>query len=154
MNYMAKVESLFNNNIRPGIYFIDIQLSTDYLSQMAKKHNFSLFYIDGASITDKETFFKKFSSAMKFPDYFGENWDAFDECITDMEWCRSIGYIILYDNFQVFATADPKEFHKALNSFKFGINEWQEENTYMYVLLKGTITNEYKLRIEKLSSVW
>ena len=30
--------------------------------------------------------FAFYSSALSFPDYFGWNWDAFDECIHDLYW--------------------------------------------------------------------
>ena len=30
--------------------------------------------------------FAFYSKALSFPDYFGWNWDAFDECITDLSW--------------------------------------------------------------------
>lgn len=34
------------------------------------------------------------SSALFFPDYFGRNWDAFDECICDLSWL-SPGDVVL-----------------------------------------------------------
>ena len=34
----------------------------------------------------KDEIFSFYSSALSFPDYFGWNWDAFDECIHDISW--------------------------------------------------------------------
>ncbi|WP_083389754.1 barstar family protein [Trichormus sp. NMC-1] len=31
---------------------------------------------------------------MEIPTYFGANWDAFDECITDLTWCPAQRYVI------------------------------------------------------------
>ncbi len=43
-----------------------------------------VFYLDGTEINNKETFLRKTAGVMKFPTYFGLNWDAFKECITDL----------------------------------------------------------------------
>ena len=40
-----------------------------------------VFYLDGKRINIKEIFLDKAAEAMQFPAYFGNNWDAFDECI-------------------------------------------------------------------------
>jgi hypothetical protein len=40
-------------------------------------------------------FFKECSAALQFPPYFGENWDAFEETINDLEWLRGDAYTIL-----------------------------------------------------------
>ena len=36
-------------------------------------------------IVDKTTLHDALSKQCSFPDYYGKNWDAFDECIRDMD---------------------------------------------------------------------
>lgn len=47
--------------------------------------------------TDKELF-AVIASAMQFPDYFGHNWDALDECLCDMDWLPAEGYLLVLRN--------------------------------------------------------
>ena len=36
----------------------------------------------------------EFSTRLQFPHYYGNNWDAFDECIHDLEWLYADEYVI------------------------------------------------------------
>jgi RNAse (barnase) inhibitor barstar len=40
-------------------------------------------------------FFNEIGAALQFPYYFGENWDAFDECITDLSWLDGEAYLLI-----------------------------------------------------------
>lgn len=42
--------------------------------------------------------FDEFAAAWRFPYYFGENWDALDECLTDLEWLPAQSYLALVIN--------------------------------------------------------
>ena len=37
-------------------------------------------------ISRKQTLFRCFASTLRFPGYFGGNWDAFRECLLDLSW--------------------------------------------------------------------
>ena len=37
-------------------------------------------------IKNKNELFELFCSQLKFPEYFGENWDAFYDCLADLSW--------------------------------------------------------------------
>ena len=39
--------------------------------------------------------FDKCAAALQFPYYFGENWDAFEECIADLDWLPARGLVLL-----------------------------------------------------------
>jgi RNAse (barnase) inhibitor barstar len=41
--------------------------------------------IDVAGVSDVRALHRLLSSSFGFPDYYGENWDAFDECIRDVQ---------------------------------------------------------------------
>ncbi|MBD2773555.1 barstar family protein [Iningainema tapete] len=94
-----------------------------------------VFYLDGREILSKETFFKKAAEVMNFPAYFGANWDAFDECITDLTWCPAQRYLILYDYSNVFALADPTEWQIAVDILHSAEEYWVTTNRPVDVFL-------------------
>src|SRR5947209_1850287 len=52
--------------------------------------------IRGRKARTKSALFDEFAAALQFPYYFGENWDAFDECLTDLSWLPGDAYILLF----------------------------------------------------------
>ena len=47
---------------------------------------------------DKDSLFEQISVVFGFPDYFGKNWDAFDECFHDFCMARTAPLAILWRN--------------------------------------------------------
>lgn len=39
-----------------------------------------------AKLRSKQKLLRALATKLRFPDYFGENWDALDECLGDLSW--------------------------------------------------------------------
>ena len=50
------------------------------------------------------------AAVLQFPDYYGENWDAMDECITDLEWLPGSWYLINLCRVQSVLPDDERNF--------------------------------------------
>ena len=46
----------------------------------------------------KETLLKNIATALAFPDWFGRNWDALEDCLTDLSWRDAGGYVLMFEN--------------------------------------------------------
>lgn len=66
-----------------------------------KKH-----VIDGASITDWESFHDTFAQEFAFPGYYGRNMDAWNDCMSDIEGPISL----LIENAGVLKEKNPEIF--------------------------------------------
>ena len=42
--------------------------------------------VAAAACRSSADLFSEWAAALEFPDYFAQNWDAFEECIGDLEW--------------------------------------------------------------------
>jgi len=62
------------------------------------KEGFSIFCLDGRNMTSLDGVFEEFGDSLKFPDYYGRNSAALEECLTDLSWIQSAGYVIVVAN--------------------------------------------------------
>ncbi|MGH9514843.1 MAG: barstar family protein [Terriglobales bacterium] len=74
--------------------------------------------------------YDEFAAAFQFPDYFGENWDALDECLADLEWLPAAGYVLFVSNTVVALGEEPEKQFATFVSVLSGIcEEWARANT-------------------------
>ncbi len=65
---------------------------------IAAENGAFVVHIRGKLCETLDDFYREISSAMRFPYYFGRNWAAFDECISDLEWLKFSSILIVIDN--------------------------------------------------------
>jgi len=46
---------------------------------------------------DKSELLARFARALRFPTWFGGNWDALEDCLTDLSWVEGEGHVLLMD---------------------------------------------------------
>ena len=67
--------------------------------------------LDGRALRSKKSLLAGIARALEFPDYFGENWDALDECLNDLEWLDGqAGALVITDAEQLLVEADGEAF--------------------------------------------
>jgi RNAse (barnase) inhibitor barstar len=49
----------------------------------------------GHKMRTAQALFDEVGAALQFPDYFGENWPALDECLTDLAWMPAHRYVLV-----------------------------------------------------------
>jgi RNAse (barnase) inhibitor barstar len=76
----------------------------------------------------KGDLFRALSAELKLPSYFGQNWDALEECLCDLTWLDSpAGIVLLHDRLPL---ADPLQ-----------------RETYLTILARAQQTNRIPLRV-------
>jgi len=131
------IESLVEAN-RGGVWFLPTRVETKPLQAVAKRAGFAFFHIDGKNITRKEQLMNHVATALHFPKHFGNNWDALEECLTDLEWVDADGYVIYYDHIDGLLEAHPDQFETLIEILRDSVAQWKGDGEAMIVLLSGT----------------
>ena len=95
---------------------------------------FAMFRVNVKDVESEQELFARIASEMRFPDYFGSNWDAFDECLRDLEWLPSKGYVLILDNSTSFWRSSPQVGGKLIESWLFVAQEWALEQTPFHLV--------------------
>lgn len=71
--------------------------------------------ISGTKCRTKAGLLDEFARALSFPDYFGHNWDALEECLADLDWLPAQGYLLVVtDADQVLTKPDEEDDYETL----------------------------------------
>ena len=72
--------------------------------------HFEIKTISGKKCKTKNGLLDEFSRVFSFPDYFGHNWDALEECLADLDWLPAKGYLVVVtDADQVLTKPDEED---------------------------------------------
>jgi RNAse (barnase) inhibitor barstar len=84
----------------------------------------TLKVIKGRHCKTPANLFDEFARALEFPDYFGHNWDALEECLTDLEWLPAKGYILLVTDAAHVLPNDDTEYETFLEILRDAGEAW------------------------------
>lgn len=93
-----------------GPYFLTAEGDAHAISDVTRKVIYDLSWsidlrkVHGDRIKSLDDIFNEFSAVYQFPEYFGCNWDAFDECMNDLDWINSNAFAMLLLNFDSMVT--------------------------------------------------
>lgn len=90
---------------------------------------YALRTIQGKKCRTPAGLFGEFARALAFPDYFGHNWDALEECLADLEWLPAKGYILLITDTQAVLPEDEEEYETLLEILDDAGEAWSTGHT-------------------------
>jgi hypothetical protein len=71
--------------------------------------------------------FDEWSAALQFPRYFGENWDALNDCLADLQWLPGDAYVLLIaDGDKVLDKEPPAQLGALLKVLEHVAGEWSK----------------------------
>ncbi len=90
-------------------------------------------YIDGVRLTNKDGIMDAFAEALAFPDYFGRNWDALEECLHD----ATLPAGLCIDRCGIPESSDPESWEILLDILAATAEDWQAVEQPFSIFLRG-----------------
>lgn len=109
------------------VHFEPLNNVTDVKAEL-NSYSQALIDVDFSHITSDNDLFSEISKVLKFPDYFGNNWDAFDECLSDMEWLPSSGYVLFSYGSDALWKNNPFIGGKLISAWLSAAEQWSHDN--------------------------
>lgn len=131
---MASLLSLLPNSKRAGVYRSAI--AADEFVAAAKTAGLQAYKIDLAKARGKLGLLDALAKALKFPAHFGRNWDALNDCLTDLAWLDGNGWVLIFANGKSFAAKYSDDFATALDVFNNAATWWQEDGKPFWVIVQ------------------
>lgn len=83
--------------------------------------------LQGKNSQTVNNFFDEISRKLLFPDYFGRNFNALDECLSDLEWLNFKGLCIFIEQPHLFLCQEPEDILRyVIEIFTKSSDEWQQ----------------------------
>jgi len=127
--------NIFRSYLNSGVFIVNNGINIGTFKKAASEQTLELIHVDLKKVTGKADLLKKVAHALYFPEYFGMNWDALEDCLTDMSWRPADGYVLLLTGIHSFAghsPADMKILRKILDS---SANYWKQKKVPFYIVI-------------------
>ncbi|BAL25865.1 barstar family protein [Azoarcus sp. KH32C] len=134
MTESSRLSNLLSEHGRAGVYLLPDE-GSGALSELATGLDFAFAHADLDGCADKAEFLRRVAAALHFPTWFGHNWDALSDCLTDLSWLKADGYVVVLDHMDRFRLAAEDEFVTALDIFEEAARSWADAGVPMWIFV-------------------
>ena len=92
---MSKLLERLRDPVRSGVYRATRSDAIDEVMRDAAQIDLK----DGDAL-------RAIAKALRFPDWFGGNWDALEDCLSDLSWRPGDGHVLVFRNWQALSSDD------------------------------------------------
>jgi RNAse (barnase) inhibitor barstar len=75
------------------------------------------------TVLDRDDLLRTLAHRLKFPDYFGYNWDALTECLRDFSWVEAYRIVLQHEGLPLQLAAD--DLIKYIEILMWCVREWR-----------------------------
>jgi len=93
---MSKLQQRLKDASRSGVYRAR---GDEVVLEVARASGLRVADVSLAGVTGKDDLLRRIAQALQFPQWFGGNWDALEDCLSDLSWQRADGWVILLREF-------------------------------------------------------
>ena len=91
---MGKLLQRLNDASRSGVYRAP---RADEVLDAAQGSSLKVVHVGLGGASGKAALLERIARALEFPQWFGANWDALEDCLTDLSWSKAGGHVLLIE---------------------------------------------------------
>lgn len=134
MTEPSRLSTILEAPDRAGVYHLPVE-GPDGVAQVAMELGFAFARVDLEGCADKAELLRRLAAALHFPTWFGQNWDALADCLTDLSWMKAEGYVLVLDRMDRLRLAAEADFVTALDIFEDAARSWADEGVPMWIFV-------------------
>jgi hypothetical protein len=128
-----ELSALLADATQGGAYFVDAR-DRVALIEAANGLSFAVLPVDFTGCQGKAPALEAIAQALRFPDWFGDNWDALADCLDDLSWLPADGYLLLLEHCDAWREAEPEEFGVLLEILNETAQSWAQVGVPFWAL--------------------
>jgi Barstar (barnase inhibitor) len=137
VSFDLSIDAIIRGHAAPQVYRLDTDLPLAILAEQVTAAGGELFELDGELMSETTGLMAEFARVLRFPDYFGKNWDALSDCLTDLSWFNDTRshFVVAIDHWDYCASPMLQEI------LQESVTLWADSETPLYVLLRSDRRN-------------
>lgn len=116
----------------------------EYADQVVESNAQPWTVLVGAEFDDKHQIFAHYAKSLSFPAYFGNNWDAFIDCLGDLGWLGQTRVSVIHS---ALPRLDPESLRTYLECLR---DAWQRHMAQQEPRLRLVFAAHLRADIEKI----
>jgi RNAse (barnase) inhibitor barstar len=121
-----------------GIHPLKTPEALACLTQACRASSLHYFAIDIANVLNKPQLLEQFAKTLKFPDYFGHNWDALYDVLCDQDWFGNDGVVLHLKHTAPFEKLAADDWLTLCSTLEEAIDFWRWSGLPFWVFVDHT----------------
>jgi len=96
-----------------------------------------LYRIDLSACEDKATILAALAKGLSFPAWFGHNWDALADCLSDLSWLPDRSVVVVFEHARRLADNAPDDYRTTLDIFAEAADIQAAQGRRLILLIPG-----------------